>query len=518
MRRIVLLCAGIWLCAFMFAQVEMQTMLRFASPVKDCWDSSDDLSCKIFGDGDLNGDGYNDMVISGRALADPQWHTKLFIYLGSATPDTVADYIISDPSEPVGGTLFGSPITYNNDLNGDGIDDLVVGATSAGCDNEGWVYIYFGAAQLHTTPDVTLEGYDYSVDLFGTGINTSGDFNGDGYKDLVIGSAGPCMAFNGQIDILWGGPDFDAVADWHFQGEMLEWFGRSMAVGDLNGEGFADLAVSSAVDSLEQTFVKVFRGGPDMETVPGLIQEAPSYYTYVAAMEGDLDNDGFADLVLGGSDLFIKYGSADLAGEFIPLPLVGRPGNERACFYSHFEDSDYLTVTKPLDSVIYSFSSDAEHNVSIAYIVNSEYNIHALGEQDYFLGDFNGDGHSEIVITEHPDSVWYFRVYSTHPVAAEDPVLPVNMLRAVCYPNPTTSSSTLAFGLPQRQRVSVNLYNCKGQRVRVLSSKSDFRAGKHQLYWDGRDENRKKCASGLYYMRIEGEKNSLTKKIIVFKM
>ncbi len=497
----------------------MQTLMSFVSPVDYTLYGHTGLSAKINGNGDLNGDGFNDIVIVGHPIGEPQWQTKLYIYLGGSTPDSIADYIIEDPQATSNRGNFGTSIAFGNDINGDGIDDLVVGNPNAGYNGEGKVYIYFGSEQIHTIPDIVLEGWNYAEDSFGLKfgfkIDTSGDFNGDGFHDLVVSSTGPSFYFNGQIDIFWGGPAFDTIADWHHQGTELEFFGYAIAVGDFSGDGEPDLAVSSRASDMDT--YEIYSGGSVMDNIPEFTQTVSSSHIIKMIMNGDLENDGFDDLFVYSTGLYFQHGSSDFAGGLLLFPEIDINGNICSFFYSRFNNNDYLTVSMPMDSIIYILSCDSQDVVFPIYTVNSDNNHLGRSEMGYFLGDCNGDENNEFIISTWNNDVCYFKVFTTELNANDDHTEATSSITAICYPNPTSLGSNISFSLQKSQKVDIVLYNSKGQRVKTISQNTSFKSGSHQLYWDGKDENQRKCASGIYFLHILGDKSRIVKKIMHLK-
>ncbi len=84
------------------------------------------------------------------------------------------------------------------------------------------------------------------------------------------------------------------------------------------------------------------------------------------------------------------------------------------------------------------------------------------------------------------------------------------------YPNPFNPSTTISFGLPNQQRVSIKIYDLRGSLVRTLASGS-FSSGTHQLSWDGRNDSGQIAGAGTYLYRLEGEGATITKKMIFLK-
>ncbi len=98
----------------------MQLLTTIESP---CVTGVYSCGANIKGGGDINGDGYNDIVLSGIPLGSKDGRREVYIYLGGSTINAEPDYIIPDPSDPVltgSNNYLGWVIAYNGDLNGDG--------------------------------------------------------------------------------------------------------------------------------------------------------------------------------------------------------------------------------------------------------------------------------------------------------------------------------------------------------------------------------------------------------------
>jgi hypothetical protein len=248
--------------------------------------------------GDLNGDGYADLVVGA------YYAKKTFVYYGGPSFDGTSDVNIIDHT---GETNFGLAIGTAGDLNGDGYADLVVGASGAGK-----AFIYYGGPLFDGISDLNIT--DHTSELnYPISLATAGDLNGDGYADLVMGAT-----FSKKAYVYYGGPSFDGMSDVNITDHTSESsFGWSLATaGDLNNDGYADLVIG-AVDA-EKCFV--YFGGPAFDSTSDLsITDHTSEETfgYSLATAGDLNNDGYADLVVGArnaDEAFVYYGGPSFDG------------------------------------------------------------------------------------------------------------------------------------------------------------------------------------------------------------
>jgi len=186
---------------------------------------------------------------------------------GATYPLTVDPLIATPPWTALGendGDEFGFAVGTAGDVNGDGYADLVVGASGYGA-LRGKVYVYHGGSTgLTTGPADWTAGGENDDDLFGCAVGTAGDVNGDGYDDLVVGasdyaiSRGKVYVYHGGSTGLTAGP-----ADWTAGGENGgDHFGYAVGTaGDVNGDGYADLVVGADYYDSVRGKVYVYHGG-----------------------------------------------------------------------------------------------------------------------------------------------------------------------------------------------------------------------------------------------------------------
>jgi hypothetical protein len=310
--------------------------------------------------GDVNGDGFDDLIVGApNAVYDPYGPSASYVVFGkanwSATPSldlTTLDGTNGFRVSPFGGVqLNGQSVSSAGDVNGDGFADLIVGAPDIIFGQEpygpGESYVVFGKANWVGTPSFDLDDLDgtngfrlVGIDPFdGTGgsVSSAGDVNGDGLDDLIVGayraeSAGGADA-EGESYVVFGKASWagtpsldlatlDGTNGFRLTGTGL--FARSAfsvsSAGDVNGDGFADMIV----------------GAPGAESAGGANNEGESYVVYgkaswagapsldLAALDGtngfrligadandgsggsvssagDVNGDGFADLIVGAS-------------------------------------------------------------------------------------------------------------------------------------------------------------------------------------------------------------------------
>ncbi len=262
---------------------------------------------------DLNNDVYDDFVYIN-LFDNPTEH---LFYFGSPIPDPIPDLELIGPSHS------GFP-SWGGDLNGDGYNDIVYGVRS-GMTDPGNIYICLGGDCIDIEPELILHGGNYAPDPYNlcfTGINGGYDFNGDGYDDILAGGRGPSYFWNGQVDLFFGGEEIDTIPDFHIQGAIVDGFGTYKTVGDINGDGYDDLIASRFINFYELIVkLEIYLGGSNMNTV--MDYEIPGEFCNpILVCNGDINNDGCDDLIIGDYGIYFGNPEGELN---IDIPLYGRP-------------------------------------------------------------------------------------------------------------------------------------------------------------------------------------------------
>ena len=101
-------------------------------------------------------------------------------------------------------------------------------------------------------------------------------------------------------------------------------------------------------------------------------------------------------------------------------------------------------------------------------------------------------------------------------VAEERTTLPNAVALLPNFPNPFNGGTLIPLALPEAGGVALRIYNLAGQAVRTLVSGA-LPAGRHQVVWDGRDEQGRELGSGVYLVRLEARSGVLTRKLLMVK-
>ena len=324
--------------------------------------------------GDLNGDGYDDLIIGAPFDDSGGLDTgSAFVFFGGPQPDSTPDLVLKGAAFY---DIFGCSVAGAGDLNGDGYDDLIVGAAwnDSAFYVAGRAYIFFGGSPMDDLADVFIDGGG-QFEFLGSSVAGAGDLNGDGYDDVVIGAPGyPAYRVEtGRAVVCFGGPTMDGIPDINITGAMYgDRFGGSVAgADDVNRDGYDDFLVGAPgndAGGIDAGRAYLFLGGPTVDPYADLTPTSnynnESYGQSVAGA-GDVNGDGYADFLVGG-----------------PLFGAGTEGTGAAYLYLGGATIDDTPDVTFLGSVWRGM----------------------LGSSVSSAGDVNADGFSDVVVGASNDS------------------------------------------------------------------------------------------------------------------
>jgi hypothetical protein len=417
------------------------------------------LGSSVAGAGDVNGDGYADVIVGASSYDAGQYREgAAFVFLGSASgiadgnPSTAHAQLESDQaSVRLGGSVAGA-----GDVNGDGYADVIAGAFSydAGQTDEGAAFVFLGSASgiadgNPATAHAQLEA-DQAFAWLGVSVAGAGDVNGDGYADVIVGAyqynagqtdEGTAFVFLGSASGIADGNPATA----HAQLESDQGgagFGRSVSgAGDVNGDGYADVITGADLYNAGQAdegAAFVFLG-----SASGIADANPSSaHAHLESDQvgawlgdsvsgaGDVNGDGYADVIVGASSY--DAGQADEGAAFVFLGSAsgiadGNPSTAHAQLESDQVDG-YLGNSAAgagdvngdgyADVIVGAWGYDAGENLEGAAFVflgsasgvsdGNPFTAHAQFESDQAIarlgnsvagaGDVNGDGYADVIV------------------------------------------------------------------------------------------------------------------------
>ena len=341
--------------------------------------------------GDVNGDGYDDILI--RVSGNDEGGTdagQSYLILGKATGWTMDTPLSQADASFIGeniGDFSGSSVSSAGDVNGDGYDDILIGASGndEGGDAAGQSYLIFGKA-TGWEMDISLSQADASFigenigDFSGYSVSSAGDVNGDGYDDILIWAYG-----NDETYLLFGkttGLTMDtqlSQADASFIGEYSYDYSGSSAssAGDVNGDGYDDIIIGAygndgrGYDAGQSYLIFGKATGWTMDTPLSQVdasfigEYAGDESGYSVSSAGDVDGDGYDDIIIG----------ADRNDE---------GGGEAGQSYLIFGKATGWTMDTLLTQADASFIGENVGDYSGCSVSSA--------------GDVNGDGYDDIII------------------------------------------------------------------------------------------------------------------------
>ena len=508
-KTFIILIFSIFLSSISFALDSLEVIMTFEIPEEEgqflVWN-------KNKSGGDLNNDGYDDYIHSFWNYQTEQ--REFLFYFGSANPDSIPDLeFISHPCA--------NRPSWGGDLNGDGYKDIVYSVITGPFDG-GDIYICLGGDSIDIEPELIFYGENYAPDPCGLefwGINGGYDFNGDGYDDILAGGIGPDYFWNGQVDLFFGGEEIDNVTDFHIQGEPLEEFGKYKTAGDINGDGYDELIASRNIDIEGPLKFEIYLGGPNMDTV--MDYEIPEiYYGGICIANGDLNGDGYDDLIIGVGNIYIYFGNpeSNLVCDSIDVSY-----GITKVFYCNLNNDIYE------DLVAFRYISNNENYIYIYFgkenfdtssnpdIITNLIGTYHFSPDNYCsnIGDFDGDGKNEIVISNGSpyNTATVYTLAGGQNIDDNYDLLITNDELMRVYPNPFVNSTTIYFFLEHPSHVNLTIYNIKGQKVRMVEN-GKLKKGYCKIFWDGRDDKGHCLPLGIYFAKMKTEKGVNVVKMV----
>jgi hypothetical protein len=254
------------------------------------------------------------------------------------------------------------------DYNGDGFADVAIGVPVAGA---GSVPILFGSF----SPSPTLEFALVGSDAFGRAIAAVGDLNGDGFVDLAVASG----SAPGTVTIYNGGAGGPTMGITLLPGPVTSGFGTTMAsAGDVNGDGYGDVIVGGG------EVAQVFFGGASCASAEAALALAGPLggNALIVQGPGDVNGDGAPDVAVGGA-IYLGDGTGfTLQADFVPSPNAAFAGDH---------DGDGLTDFTDDQAVVPGTPAGVDRNQDL---------LNQAGNTMFATaGDIDGDGYWDVLAT-----------------------------------------------------------------------------------------------------------------------
>jgi hypothetical protein len=475
---------------------------------------------------DVDGDGKADLVVGapGAMGVGAVALGSIFIYSG-ATGQLLARVDGSASNED-----FGISVARLGDVDGDGKDDVVVGAVDQSCDGSfplnGSAYVLSAATGL----SIRRIGAADPCSWFGSAVGAAGDVNGDGTPDILVGAplsshsdteAGSMLLFSGATGALLGRLD----------GSFSNRLGTSISGGgDVNGDGTRDLLAGAPRD--------LYQGGPLFSGAATLVSGSDGsilsvfggearyeFFGQTVAMLGDVNGDGRDDYIVGAPGA-LEYKNSGLFGGAFVLGFVEMataraftPRGEGTIFLQaglptciHIEPiAGSFPVSEVIpQTTIMRFSGKSLRRVGASSVdltpgIDADHNgaqelRTCFSKEDlrnFFAWLPQGMDTATVLIEGNTGAGTRFRA----PILVH--VAPGSALSGTVVPNPIRRSGRLTAVTSRTGFLRVDVFDVTGRLVKRLENAQSIPPGYHDFLFEGNGDSGQKLASGVYLYRIE---------------
>jgi hypothetical protein len=287
----------------------------------------------------------------------------------------------------------------------------------------------------------------------------------------------------------------------------------SLAIGDLNGDGKPDLAVTNGGGSFNTVSVLLGNGNGTF----GLKTDFGTGAGPRGVAIGDLNGDGKPDLAV-----------ANLSSNTVSVLL----GNGNGTFAPK---SDFGTGSEPQSVVIGDLNVDGKPDLAVSASQSSAVSVllgsgnGAFAPKTDFgiwpvagavaIGDLNGDGKPDMAVTSGSNtvSVLLNAGPGTTAVAPAPTTVPGTAELLAPRPNPSRGASEIRWVVPSACRLDLAIFDLAGRRVRLLLAGARSEPGQHGVSWDGRDDTGARVREGVYLVRLRAAGEGDTRKLFFLR-
>lgn len=431
--------------------------------------------------GDIDGDGDNEVVVNTLNGIVWAWHHDgTEVRDGDSNPGTDGVFYFR-PGSSFEYSMSGPSL---HDLDGDGAADIIFGTRYDSTSSRRLMAIKFDGTDVPGFPVVV----NHNV-LCHPAV---GDLNGDGVYEIVINTtAGTVYVVQEDGSNYPGFPRTVSGV-----GFNVNWT-SSPALGDMDEDGELEIVISGNTNGDDSDMVILdtdVAGGTSGDTMFGWPVAFPGS-SEGSPVLADINGDGFVDIVHG-----IGGGSTSAPNNLYALNNDGTP-----------VDGFPIQLGGPLMSSATILDLDGDTTVDII-LQAWDRKLHVWDMPFTFdrmripWPTFNGNMQRTGVF------------FPVELIGVEDPrdLPPANMKVDAPYPNPFNPSTSVRLYVPRDGELRLEVFDIQGRRVRTLHAGA-IAEGWHTMTWDGRDETGRTQASGLYFMRAQGDKDVAVQKMTLLK-
>lgn len=540
--------------------------------------------------GDFNNNGIPDYLTAAHA-AD-----LFYVFFDMVDFSSAMYYPHEGPNLIITGALHLGSSYAKGDFNGDGIDDILVGAKSEGGDGE--AFVIYGRATLPTTGTSNINsicnvrlkfaGFSGNADIFGDQV-CAADINADGYDDIIVGASAVWFQGNGDglgsIYVVYGSTTLPSIVNTRTEADIIiegnglfDHIGKYIKSGDLNHDGIEDIVFTSAYwpgygYNGQRGKAWILFGATNLPSYFNVSQSS-SFITGIAgknqndlmafACVGDINGDNKDDLILGAgkSDASIVFPSGNNFGRvyinYGPIPegihyddvesyphqtkINPHPlnigidstymyidsyfGQSISVFDINLDGCDDILIGAPGYSRWPSTGSQTDEGGAFIYLgaTNLGSEIFQNSQVAIFLAEFNppmnnisfGRALSFITIANSIHAaicdvsrslIYLFELGFTQSIVN----INAEYLNIEIFPNPTPDKLTVLIETRQTASIEINIYNGLGKIVKTIE-KQTYPVGKKFVPICLSD-----MESGIYLVIVNTNSYIITQKLIIQK-
>jgi len=367
--------------------------------------------------GDVNGDGYSDVIIGAPLFDNGQVDEgRVLVFHGSATGLAAAPAWTTESNQD--GATAGASVASAGDVNGDGFSDIIYGAPlyDNGQTNEGHAVVHLGSAiGLSPAVSYSTEGNQASANA-GVSVASAGDVNGDGYGDVVVGAP---LYDNGQTDegfiriALGSIVGLSTTITWE-SNVANDQRGTSVAcAGDVNGDGYADI-IAGSIQVGGNGVASLFAGGTSMVNTPSPLlsgAQLNARFGRSVSSAGDVNGDGFSDVLVGAyfhdnpltneGQAYCFYGAPASINNAAPFTRIAGATFGRSVSSAGDVNGDGysdIIIGEPDGRRAHVYHGTPNGPSAAPVRTYNEPGIQGFGYCVSTAGDVNGDGYSDVIV------------------------------------------------------------------------------------------------------------------------
>lgn len=469
--------------------------------------------------GDVNGDGYEDFMVSSRTGKTRSDQGIVQLYLGSATLDLIPNMTFHYPGND--SLNNGIDAFEIGDINNDGYDDFAISGIFGDYSGypKGKVFLYYGGETIDTIP--FAEFYEpWIQDYFGSVVEKVGDLNKDGFDDFTISSTYNWSNGLGYVYLFWGGDTISFDRSLTFTSDSLgDFFGESVAnIGDINDDGFEDIAIGAPniLSSNDAGKVYIYYGGITIDTIPKHILGGGDIFRI-----DDINGDDKIEFIIytGQVNIYFSLDSVMTFRSYVSSLCSGDVNldgyDDFIIGYNNYRNSDSIMVG---GTFVY-FGGVTTDTV---------YTIKLEGENKWgefskimSVADMNGDGYDELFVLapgwpdyENPlGKIYIYSYINLTNVKDKKGNLLNNFELNQNYPNPFNPITTISWQSPVFSHTTIKVFDILGKEVATLVNE-ERPAGEYEVEFDA---TKYKLSSGIYFceLKLKGGNSSRIKMVLI---